>query len=183
MAYRHWVALFILAMGLSGCFSSPLAESRYQLGDYRVTERIYREDGFPDPTFERVLEVQHGSSTMRLGAYRDESREGITVAPEWVGEWLVVYSSSHLFVWRPGVEARHFAPWEADGWTDYAARFGPCGLGGHYDYHAAHFWIEGGRWFVEYRCNPGYCVEGHPSTILFTSDDEGATYAIVDDAG
>ena len=67
-------------------------------------------------------------------------------------------------------------------WAEYAGRFGTHGLNGHYDYRAARFWIEDGRWFLEYECEPGHCGDDRPSTILFTSSDEGVTYTITDDA-
>ena len=132
--------------------------------------------------FERVIAVKRGRSTTRIGAYTDESQEGITITPELVGGWLIVYSSSHAFVWRPGEDAKHFSPFEASGWAEYASQFGTHGLDGHYDYRAARFWIEDGRWFLEYECEPGHCGDDRPSTILFTSSDEGVTYTITDDA-
>ena len=183
MIYRRWIIFLILAFGLSGCFSTRLAENIYQVGEYKVTETIYQKDGFPDPIFERIIRVKYGRSTIRIGSYTDESPNGIAIAPEVVDEWLVIYSSSHIFLWQPGEDAHHFDPYEANGWVEYADQFGTQGLNGHYDYHAARFWIEDGRWFIRYECEPGYCEDERPSSILFTSGDDGMTYMIRTDTG
>ena len=183
MIYWRWIIYLVLTFGLSSCFSTRLAENIYQVGEYKVTETIYQKDGFPDPVFERVIRVKYGRSTIRIGSYMDETPNGIAVVPEVVGEWLVVYSSSHLFLWHPSKGSHHFDPHEANGWVEYAGQFGTLGLNGYYDYHAARFWIENGDWCIRYECEPGYCEDGHPSSILFTSGDDGMTYLIRTDAG
>jgi hypothetical protein len=181
MVYQRWIILFLLAFGLSGCFSTKIAENSYRVGNYKVTETIYRKDEFPDPAFERIIRVKDGHFTTRIGSYTNESPNGIDVAPEVVDGWLVICSSSHVFLWRPGEDAHHFTPYKADGWVAYAHQFGTLGLDGHYGYHAVRFWIDAGRWFIRYECVPAYCEAESPSSILFTSDDEGLTYMIETD--
>ena len=181
MTRRQWLIVFLLISGLSGCFSAPFAESTWQVGEYRVTETIRRKDGFPDPVFERTIAVKDGLFSTRIGSYTDEASTGITVAPEIVGEWLVVYSSSHVFWWQPGEKARHFEPHRAEGWSEYAAQFGAFGLNGHYDYYAAHFWVEDDRWFLTCECVPGYCGDERPASITFVSEDEGENWRVAGD--
>jgi hypothetical protein len=178
MVYRWWIILPFWAFALSGCFSTRVAENIYQVGEYKVTETIYQKDGFPDPDFERIIRVKYGYFSSRIGSYTDESPNGISIAPEMVGEWLVIYSSSHIFLWQPGEDTHHFSPHKANGWIEYANLFGPPCLNEHYDYHAALFWIEDGRRFIRYDCEPKSCEEERPASILFTSDDDGITYTI-----
>ncbi|MCB8946128.1 MAG: hypothetical protein H6658_20475 [Ardenticatenaceae bacterium] len=179
MIHSKWLFTFILALGLTGCFAvnppERISEMRYPVGPYEVVETIDKEDGFPDYVFERVIVVQDGRSTTTIGTYRDESEAGITVLPALVEGWLVIYSSSHLFLWRPDEEVRHFDVYEAAGWLEYAERFQP-GLNGHYDYRAAGFWVENGRWFIEYECT--YCQANTPASLLFSSDNAGETYML-----
>jgi hypothetical protein len=172
--------LFILMLCLSGCFADftaeQIAETSHSVGQYEVVETIYREGGFPDDTFERVIVVKDGRATTSIGIYRDESQIGVTVAPELVEGWVVIYSSAHLFLWQPDEDVRHFNPYQAAGWQTYSDQFKPSGLNGHYDYRAARFWLEDERWFIQYECT--YCQDNTPALLLFTSDDEGETYAL-----
>lgn len=167
-------------LGLSGCFAEftteRIAQNSYRVGEYEVVETIYRSDSFPDAVFERVIEVGYGRSTTRIGTYKNESSEGITISPELVDGWLAIYSSSHLFLWQPDKDVNHFMPYDVDGWQAYADEFIPFNLNGHYDYRVTRFWIENGRWLIAYECT--YCQDTQPAALLFTSTDEGKTFAI-----
>ena len=165
---------------LAGCFSeftrTQVFAKTFDVDGYMVEEVIYREDGFPDFTFERVYRVRNGRSWTSLGSFSNESQDGITVLPEWVDGRLVVYSSAHLFIWQPDSEPLHFSPFDADGWVAFSEQFGTFGINGHYDVLAQDFWIEEGVWFIEYNCVR--CQGGKPESILFTSDDAGQTFDI-----
>lgn len=180
MIHQQRPFIFILLLGLTGCFarimSEQISETSYVVGQYEVVETIYKEDGFPDHVFERVIAVKDGRSTIAIGTYKDESQEGITISPELVEDWLVIYSSSHLLLWQPDEDTHHFMPYDAAGWLEYSDQFQPSGLNGHYDYRAARFWVENGRWFIQYNCTT--CHDTIPASLLFTSDDAGETYAL-----
>ena len=180
MKKRLLLSAILVAIILIGCVESftteRVSENVYAVGAYQIKETIDREDSFPDATYARTYAVKNGRFSQKIGTYSDESAAGITIPPEMVGEWLVIYSSSHLFLWQPDEEVRHFDPYQADGWTAYSDQF-QFGLNGHYDYEVVKFWEENGRWFIKY--NATYNRDGYPSTLLFTSDGEGGRYVIV----
>ena len=176
------VLAILTAITLSACIDGVtrelVTENVYTVGDYAIREKIYCEDAFPDAVYEREYAVKNGRFYQKIGSYSDESRTGITIPPEMVGEWLVLYSGAHLFLWQPDEEVRHFNTYQAEGWSEYSKQF-QFGLNGHYDYEVTRFWEENGRWFIEYEAI--YSREGTPSTLLFTSDDEGESYVVVEE--
>ena len=181
MIYRQLFSLLVLSICLSGCFplfvSERVAENSYTVGAYEVEEVIYREDGFPDDSYERVYRVRNGRFWTEIGSYANESQSGIIQSPEWVDGWLVIYSSSHLFLWQPDETVRHFDLFLAEGWTEYAEQFGTFGLNGHYDYRVTRFWVEDKRWFIQYKCIQS-CSDDRPPILQFISGDQGLTYTI-----
>ena len=172
--------MFLTAFGLEGCFSeftrTQISEKTFEVDGYIVEEIIYKEDSFLDPQYERVYRVRNGRQQTTLGSYTNESQDGITVLPEWVDGRLVVYSSSHLFLWQPDDEPLHFSPFDAVEWVAFSEQFGTFGLNGHYDVRARDFWIEEETWFIEYMCVS--CQVPHPASILFTSGDFGETFVV-----
>ncbi len=174
------IFLLLLTIGLVGCFPeftrTQISEKTFEVDGYLVEEIIYEEDGFPDYRYERVYRVGNGRQQTTLGSYANESQDGIIVSPEWIDGRLVVYSSSHLFIWQPDGEPLHFSPFDAVDWVAFSEQFGTFGLNGHYDVRARKFWVEGNVWFVEYECVR--CQGGEPTSILFRSDDFGETFAV-----
>ncbi len=172
---KFTAVFFIIIITLSGCLAALttelVEEHKYIVGSYEIKETIYREDSFPDAQYKRVYAV----GNKKIGSYSDESSAGITIPPEMVGEWLAIYSSSHLFLWQPDEEVRQFNPYQADGFIEYSDQF-QFGLNGHYEYQVTAFWMENGRWFINY--DEQYHQKDHPPTLLFTSDDEGISYTI-----
>ncbi len=138
-----------------------------------VEEQIYREESFPDPRYERIYRVQTGARTVELGRYTDEGRAGMTTPPLFVADWLVVMSGAHIFFWQPDEAMRHFYPYTAPDWIDYAD---PQQLNGHYDYAATNVQITGDDWWITYTCTA--CLANHPALICFVSTDGGQTFRL-----
>ncbi len=135
----------------------------YIVGKYKVKEDIYKTTNFPDHQYKRVYWVKDGLFWHQIGAYENEDRTGITIAPELVEDWLVIYSSSHLFLWSPELGKQHFYPFIADGWYEYSKQ---NLINGHYDYKSFKFQIKNGYWFAIYKCV--FCNGKKPKKLIFT---------------
>lgn len=143
------------------------------VGQIIVEEQIYRTDSFPDPRYERIYRVESGNQRVEVGRYADEAKSGITTPPRFVADWLVVMSGAHIFFWQKGEDTRHFYPYTAPDWIDYAD---PQQLNGHYDYVATAVEIEGDKWQISYECTA--CLANHPVLIRFVSTDGGQTFRL-----
>ncbi|MCB0124172.1 MAG: hypothetical protein KDE58_18080 [Caldilineaceae bacterium] len=139
-----------------------------------VEEQIYREESFPDPRYERIYHVQAGNQRVELGRYTDEAANGMTIPPQIVDRWLVVMSGAHIFFWQPDADVRHFHPYVADDWVDYAQE---RQLNGHYDYVVTTVRIDGMEWQIIYDCTA--CLTGQPARLRFVSVDGGQTFRMV----
>ena len=168
---------FILTL-LSSCLDAfnreKVSEQTTQVRDYEIEERIYHTADWPDHRYERIYRVSHnGGSWVSLGSFEDESQTGMVHDPIVLNDRLFVFSSAHVFIWRPGAEPIQFYPFEAAGWQDYSQEHG---LNGHYDYLAESAWVEGDRWFIQYECVS--CQNGKPNDLLFYSPDGGEQFDI-----
>lgn len=138
-----------------------------------MEEVIYRTDGFPDARFERLYAASSGNVSLSLGGFEDESPTGIVHDPIVQNNRLIVFSSAHVFLWRPGEEPIQFNPFEAEGWYEYAQQ---GQLNGHYDYLAKAVWENDEQTMLEYECDS--CGGGKPETLIFFSLDTGQTFDI-----
>ena len=140
--------------------------------NFEIEEAIYHTADWPDHRYKRVYRVSHnGGASIALGEFEDESQTGIVHAPIVLDERLIVFSSAHVFIWRPGEEPIHFNPFAAAGWYEYSQEHG---LNGHYDYLAESAWVEDGRWTIRYKCV--WC-DGRLEQLYFYSED-GVTFVI-----
>lgn len=168
--------LFSLTTACLMDFTHTLASSqRVTVGAVVVEEKIYRADAFPDPRYVRVYWVQRGPQQIEVGRYEDEGRQGMATPPVIVADWLVIMSGAHLFFWQAETAARHFYPFDAIDWGEYAeARQ----LNGHYDYAATAVQIDGPSWQLTYSCSA--CLADQPPTLHFRSADGGQSFYVVD---
>lgn len=173
------VVTITLVFSLTAClmdFTHTLASSqRVTVGDIVVEEKIYREDAFPDPRYERIYWVQTGQQRREVGRYADEGQEGMANLPLIVADWLVIMSGAHLFFWQAEAGTRHFYPYDATDWMAYADK---GQLNGHYDYAATAVQIDGASWQLTYTCSA--CLADQPPTIHFSSTDGGQSFHVVD---
>ena len=175
------VVTIMLLFSLTAClmdFTHTLASSqRVTVGDVVVEEKIYREDAFPDPRYVRIYWVKRGQQYIEVGRYDDEGQQGMANPPVIVANWLVIMSGAHLFFWQAAAEARHFYPYDAIDWGEYAET---RQLNGHYDYVATAVQIDGTSWQLTYTCSA--CLADQPPTIHFRSTDGGQSFQVVGSA-
>jgi hypothetical protein len=166
---------------LANLYPTALIDQSYSVGRYQVSEQVYNV-GFLDHAYERVYTVKDGWWRTEIGRFVNEENPQLgRLPPKLVGDWLVVFSGNHLFLWRSGRSTIAFTPDQAVGWSEYANQ--PTGdINGHYDYHAADFWIQDNRWLVEYRCSRLSCQKEGKSAlakIRFVSEDQGKTFHLL----
>ncbi|MEL7070814.1 MAG: hypothetical protein AAGN15_19435 [Cyanobacteria bacterium J06581_3] len=179
-----WGAFCLLIFTLAANESTLTAEQTYNAGKYVVHEKIYQEgSGWPDYDMRRHYEVSY-NGTHLLGEYENESRQGIfaDTPPKIVGDWLVVLSSNHVYLWRPDREPIVFFPYAAENWNVVFS--GTVSMpNGHYDYAAEQFLIDEERWLLTYRCIAAACGDQSlffwPETMTFYSDDEGEHFYLI----
>lgn len=175
----HRTLLNVLLIGITfssaACFmdfARTLESSqRVTVGGIAIEEQIYRQESFPDSRYERIYRVQTDEQRFELGRYTDEGTAGMTTPPLFVKDWLAVMSGAHIFFWQPDEETRHFYPYTAPDWIDYADA---QQLNGHYDYAATNVQITGDNWWITYTCTA--CLANHPALIRFVSRDGGQTF-------
>jgi len=192
-----WGALCLFLLIASGSESTLLVDKTYSVGEYAVHETIHQEGmGWPDHKIRRRYRVLADESYI-LGDYDNESTRGISAdtPPQMIDDRLVVFSSSYLYVWKPGEEPIEFYPYLAKNWN--AVFPGTLNApSGSYDYVAEMFSVieieDTQRWLMTYRCIRSSCqcanaecehysphMKTHPETLVFYSDDEGETFHLV----
>jgi hypothetical protein len=177
MLWPWFIFLFYLV------WSPTIINKSYPIERYQLHEKVY-DVGFLNHEYERVYTVQDGWWLTEIGRFSNEEHPQQVehpVAPKLVGDWLVVFSGSHLFLWQSGRPPIAFDPHRAVGWYEYANQ-PAVQINEHYDYHATDFLIQGDRWIFEYRCSHPSCQGGGKSTpakILFFSDDRGTTFHLL----
>lgn len=163
---------------LSGCFETfnrkTISTQTIQVGDFQIEETIYHTGNWPDHTFERIYRAAYQAGRLiDLGNFEDESEAAIVYTPTVLDNQLIVFSSSHVFLWRPEDEPVHFSPFEAEGWYTYSQQEQ---INGHYDYLAGDAWTLNEQILLRYNCD--FCQTGKPATLLFYSLDNGRTFDI-----
>jgi len=161
---------------------SPILDKSYAVGEYRVRERISPVGGnWPDQKYERVYTLEHDGQLIEIGRFKNEDRTGIQAAePKLVGDWLVIFSASRTFIWKPNTEPIAFVPFDAVNWGEVEKRH--HGINSSYDYEAIDLTIDGDRWAIEYRCFQGKCLhQARPNKITFISEDEGQTFYAINE--
>lgn len=192
---RSAVSLFLFVWASSE--STLLVDQTFPVGEYVVRETIHQDGmGWPDHRMLRQYTVT-ADTTYDLGDYENESERGISPdsPPQMVGDRLVVYSSSHVYLWRLGEAPIEFNPYKAENWNDVfpGTLNGP---NGHYDYVADAFSVEvkegNPRWLITYRCIHPSCActdtacetyapedKAKPTALTFYSDDEGEHFYVL----
>ncbi|MFK7800478.1 MAG: hypothetical protein AB8G95_02495 [Anaerolineae bacterium] len=168
----------LLGLFLTGCIDTfnreTVSTQTTQVGDFQVKETIYHTGDWPDHTFERVYRAAHDNGRwIDLGDFEDESDTGIVYSPLVVDDQLIVFSSAHVFLWRPGEEPDQFNPFEAEGWYDYSQE---KQINGHYDYLASDVWANNDQVLLSYVCDS--CQANKPNALMFYSLDNGQTFDI-----
>ncbi|MEO1590577.1 MAG: hypothetical protein AAFU71_04705 [Cyanobacteria bacterium J06632_22] len=165
------------------CGPDPISTTTYPAGDALIIEEIFEDQAIPDNIYRRTYEVTYHGEQLDLGDYDNEDPYGIVAAPpKWVAGWLVVFSSSQVFIWQPGQDPIHFNPYKAQGWNDYAGRSEwRASINGSYDYYAQDLTIQDGQWRLEYV--PAFDSPTGPARIVFVSDDEGQTFSVESSQG
>lgn len=150
-----------------GLFQEPEEQSDqvWNVGEYRVHERVVLHFGFPDNTFERTYRVYDDGVWHPLGGVHDEEDVAMreSASPLVIDDRLFVFVGATTLTYAPGSGAKRITPYDA-------SNFDECDLNGHYDLRAGSVAIEGTSWTIQY----APARSGTPMSLR--SEDGGRTW-------
>jgi len=148
-------------------------ERVWEVGAFRIEEKVVREATMHDPVYDRTYRVQAGGSWAPLGVVRDEGDDGVigiaeSTPPAIVAGHLVVFVGATTFVRAPSGEVVRVSPYDAARFS--ALRHADRSINGHYDLKARELTLDGRRWEVRL-AHRRADVE-----VVLSSDDAGASW-------
>lgn len=176
----RWLFVFVLC-GCRSCTYDPDAppaddlfpepeeqsDQVWNVGEYRVHERVVLHFGMPDNTFERIYRVYDDGVWHPLGGVHDEEDVAMreSASPLVIDERLFVFVGATTLTYAPGSGAKRITPYDA-------SDFERCDLNGHYDLRAGSVEIDGSSWSIQYAP-----ARAGGRVMTLRSDDGGLTWS------
>ncbi|MEZ4863421.1 MAG: hypothetical protein R3C14_19035 [Caldilineaceae bacterium] len=164
-------------MMIVGCSPSwnLLSEQSWTVSGSEIHETIeISTSNWPDHRFKRTYTLLQAGRKLDVGSYDNESSLGVLGKPYAVDEFIVIPTSSYIYLVGPDDQVKTFYPWMADQWMDFAE---PRGINGHYDYHVDTVQKIDGGWKLVYRLQEGLNGQ-RPKVIHFVTTDNWQSFQV-----